>query len=48
MLLLTVVDSFELIVAIQGVKRVSDLDLVIFEEGICEVEVITVRASPRT
>ena len=37
-----------MIVAIEGVKMVSGLDFVIFEEGICEVEVITVRASPRT
>jgi hypothetical protein len=37
-----------MIVAIQGVKRVIRLDFAIFEEGICEVEVIAVRASPRT
>ena len=29
-----------MIVAIQGVKRVFRLDFTIFEEGICEVEVI--------
>ena len=37
-----------MIVAIEGVKRNSSLDFVIFEDGICEVEVIAVRASPRT
>jgi hypothetical protein len=37
-----------MIVAIQGVKRVFRLDFTIFEERICEVEVIAVRASPRT
>ena len=37
-----------MIVAIQGNKRVISLDFAIFEEGICEVEVIAVRASPRT
>ena len=37
-----------MIVAIQGVKKVIRLDFAIFEEGICEVEVIAVRASPIT
>ena len=37
-----------MIVAIQGVKKVIGRDFAIFEEGICEVEVIAVRASPRT
>ena len=37
-----------MIVAIAGVKGVIRLDFAIFEEGICEVEFITVRASPRT
>ena len=37
-----------MIVTIEGFKRVSGLDFVIFEEGICEVEVITIRAGPGT
>ena len=37
-----------MIVAIKEVKRISGLDVVIFEEGIYEVDVIGVSASRRT
>ena len=37
-----------MIVTTEGFKRVNCLYFVIFKEGICEVEVITVRTGPGT